>query len=261
MRPRSCLLLLSLTALAGCRDAPSTAPPPAASSAPPATTAATTSSARAAALELVEFTTGGADASQALPLVLALHGLGDRPESFSTWLRDLPAPARVYGLRAPLAWGPGFSWFPPTSRGGPVDADAIGPGVSEAVSLLLADLDRLVARKPTRGKPVVTGFSQGGMLSFALLARAPGRLAAAIPIGGLLPASADIAPPPPSPPLLAAFHGAADERVPVGLARVSVERFQKKGWSAELREYPGVGHSISADERRALLQAIAGALP
>jgi len=204
--------------------------------------------------------TGGADASQPLPLILVMHGLGDRPESFTSWQREITAQARVYSLRGPKAHGQGFSWFDPASRGGgPVDAAALGPGVREAAERVIANLDRLVARKPTRGKPVVTGFSQGGMVSFALAALAPGRVSASLPIGGVLPTAIEPAPPPPSPPLLLAFHGAADPRVPVELARTSTGRFQQRGWSAELREYPGVGHSIGPDERRDLMRALSDA--
>ena len=69
-----------------------------------------------------------------------------------------------------------------------------------------------------------------------------------------------LAPPPGAPPLVA-FHGDDDQRVPVALARGSIERFTKAGWAASLRSFPHVGHSIGADERRALFEAIGAALP
>lgn len=245
------LVALGAFVLGACKD-PAPAPPQ------PAPVAA--SPPRAPSLSLVEFTTAGADDRQPLPLILALHGLGDRPENFGGWLRALPAPARVYVLRAPRPYGDGFSWFEPTGRR-VVDAESLGPGVREAAQIVLADLDALVARKPTRGKPVLTGFSQGGMISFAVAAMAPERIAAALPIGGVLPSAVEPAKPPAQAPKLLAFHGAADERVPAALARASVERFRGQGWSPELREYPGVGHSIGPEERRDLLQTIAASLP
>ena len=223
--------------------------------------AAATAATAALDLDLIEFTTAGADAAQALPLVLALHGLGDRPENFGTWLRELPVAARVYALRAPQAWGQGFSWFQPTSRSGPADPDTLGPRAEEATGRILANLDRLLARRPTRGKPVVVGFSQGGMLAFALAARSPERFAGVFPVSGVLATSIEPAAAPASAPRLLAFHGVDDARVPIALGRLSVERFRAQGWTAELREYSGLGHSISPDERRALLDAIASALP
>jgi phospholipase/carboxylesterase len=241
--------VLVIALLVGCKEpAASSSPAPA----PPA--------GRAPTLGLVEFTTGGASDGDTLPLVLALHGLGDRPESFAGLLRGLPAAARVYALRAPLLHGDGFSWFPPSGRA-VVDVSALGPGVRGAAELLLADLDALVARKPTRGKPLLTGFSQGGMVSFAVAAMAPGRIAGAFPVGGVLPSAIEPTAPPPGAPRLMAFHGASDARVPTATARDSVERFRARGWQVSLQEYPGVGHSISADERRDLLQAIATSLP
>jgi phospholipase/carboxylesterase len=247
-----------------CKEpAPSSTPSPTHAPASPAARApakTSPSGPAAPALALVEFTTGGADESQPLPLVLALHGLGDRPENFGGWLRALPAPARVDVLRAPMAYGDGFSWFEPTGRS-VVDAGSLGPGVEAAARRVLSDLDALVARRPTRGRPVLTGFSQGGMISFAVAALAPERIAAALPIGGVLPTAIEPPAAPAKAPLLVAFHGADDARVPVGLARTSVERFRGRGWGAELRAYPGVGHSIGPDERRDLLQALASCLP
>lgn len=252
-RAASLVALASLVLLAACRE-PTSSPAP-------GQTATASAPVAAPDLELVEFTTAGADASQPLPLIVVMHGLGDRPENVPPWLRDLPAPARVYALRAPKPHGNGFSWFDVTSRpGGPVDAALIGPGVRDAAERVLANLDRLVARKPTRGKPVVTGFSQGGMISFALAALAPERLTGAFPIGGVLPSSIEPPAPPAAAPLLRAFHGGSDARVPIDLARASIERFRSRGWSAELRDYPGVGHTIAPDERRDLLRALADAV-
>ncbi len=263
---------VAVLVLAGCRDEASVAAPTVArgpqglapsSSAPRAAGSASAAPPPPVPVDegLVEFTTAGADPAQPLPLVIALHGLGDRPENFATWLRELPVPARVYALRAPTPWGPGFTWFPVTSRpGGTVDPAKIGPGVDEARSRLLADLDRLVARRPTHGWPVLTGFSQGGMLSFAMAARSPERFAGVFPISGVLPESIEPLAPPAGAPRLVAFHGDDDPRVPVSLARTSIERFTAHGWKASLRSYPGVSHAIGTDERRALLEAIGGAL-
>ena len=63
-------------------------------------------------LEYLEVLTGGAAETDAVPIVIAMHGLGDHPETFRLLLDDLPAKARVIFPRAPMPHGPdGFSWF------------------------------------------------------------------------------------------------------------------------------------------------------
>jgi predicted esterase len=82
------------------------------------------------------------------------------------------------------------------------------------------------------------------------------------PIGGFL------APPllpsvwPPGAPKIPvhAFHGAADERVPVEGARSTVRALKALGLDARLTEYPGVGHRVVPEMQRDIVQAIEEAL-
>ena len=103
------------------------------------------------------------------------------------------------------------------------------------------------------------------LLSCALYPQAIG---VSLPVAGLLPDA--VAPrtssqPDPSSgeaklPIVIAFHGDADRRVPEARAALAVERLQAAGYDARIRRYPGVGHSISASMRRDLLAAIAAAV-
>src|SRR6185369_5788604 len=66
----------------------------------------------ASGLQYLEVLTGDAAPGDAVPMVVALHGLGDHPESFRLLLDDLPARARVVFPRGPMPHGEdGFSWF------------------------------------------------------------------------------------------------------------------------------------------------------
>jgi phospholipase/carboxylesterase len=220
------------------------APPPApASSAAPASGAAP-----AIEIEHLEAVTGGADARDALPMIVAIHGLGDRPESLLAALRGFDRPARLIAPRGIDRFGDGYSWFP---LRGDVSGEEVGRGILRAADALSALLRRLAAERPTRGKPIVTGFSQGGALTLALATHHADRIGAAFPIGGWLPPS--IAPSAPAglPPIVA-LHGEADTRVPIGPTRDALAALAASGAHAELRAYPGVGHTITAEMRRDL---------
>jgi phospholipase/carboxylesterase len=206
-------------------------------------------------LDFLERVAAGADPSAALPMVVALHGLGDRPESFGHLFDGFPAPVRLIFPRAPDSWGKGWSWFP------------LGPGAAFEEGLLrsadrvAALVRRLREQRPTQGPVVVTGFSQGGMLSFVLAARHPDLFSAVVPIAGFLPETLRVsllqtATTAGARPKLVAYHGDADDRIPFEQGRLTVEAFTAAGFDAELRPWPNTGHTIPAtmrDDHRSLL--------
>ena len=112
-------------------------------------------------LEYVEILTGGAQASEPLPLVIALHGYGDTPDNFSDLWRHYPKAARIVLLQAPKNKGRGFSWFtivrPIDFSHHPVSHEILNVSVD-----IVRTVRHLMATRPTVGRPIVTGFSQGG---------------------------------------------------------------------------------------------------
>jgi phospholipase/carboxylesterase len=215
--------------------------------------AATTSDTEAAGVRFVEILTGGASPSDSLPLVVGIHGLGSSPERFGLLLSSLSTPARLilpYGLDP---YGEGFAWFPEWR-----DDAELAAGTQRAADRLAAMIDELVRRRPTRGKPIVAGFSQGGILSFALAVLHPESIRAAFPISGLLaqalwpnqwPAGREM-------PRVHASHGTADDRIAIADARATVRRLEAVGFSADLKEYPGVTHTTTPEMRRDLVRAM-----
>ena len=132
-------------------------------------------------MRFVEILTGGASPSDSLPLVVGIHGLGGRPENFGRVLSSLTTRARLvlpYGLEP---YGEGFAWFLPWR-----DDAELAAGTTRAANRLAAMIDELVQRRPTAGKPIVTGFSEGGILSFALAVLHPESVRATFPVSGLL---------------------------------------------------------------------------
>jgi phospholipase/carboxylesterase len=181
-----------------------------------------------------------------------IHGLGDSPGPHWLDLVQLQRPARLIMPAAPTPYLDGFSWFPFRARG--ADPAELAHGISRAAAQLANALELLQRHRPTRGLPIVTGFSQGGMLSFALALRHPERLQLALPISGLLPEPLWPTGPAPRVPPIVALHGSADDLVPIAPTERLVAALEKHGYDVTLHRHAGVGHSIS-DAMRAQVAA------
>lgn len=262
-RPRVALaaatLACALTAATGCSKQPP-APAvggPAEAAAPPAPPPKPESPRTTvrAGLPMLEHFLNGADETS--PVVVVIHGMGDRPDSFVAPFSTFPATVRVVFPRAPRPYGGGFSWF--TFDPSMSDAD-FGREVGEADRVLFAALTELLG--PTR-RFYVMGFSQGGFLAFAAAAQHPDRVLAAFPVAGSLPGP--LHPKPldaggrPAAPVFA-FHGEADAVVQLRWGQETVDSFRAKGSEATIRTYPGVGHTIPEPERKDIQDAILAAL-
>lgn len=261
LRARPVWVALSLLLALGCAREPvaQPAPVPSAEAAPvgaepiaaPAPTAA-------APLGFVETVTAGAGKADRLPLIIAVHGLGDRPENFIRLFEGLPFPARVVAPRGPDAHGRGHSWFPvriPVERADP----RMVAGVRSAAGKLAALSAWLQARRPTVGRPLITGFSQGGISSFAVAIHHPDAIAGAVPIAGALPAALWSGPGPSVP--VVALHGEADRVVPFADGAALVDALAGRGVSARMIPFEGVAHSVPSAVRRALYETLAELAP
>ncbi len=211
-----------------------------------------------AAVDAVHEYTGGARADDTVPIIVAVHGLGDRPEAFAQLFQGFPQRAHFIFPAGGLKWGDGFAWWPIS---GHIDEESVTAGLSAAAARLVGGV-RLWRNGQAAGRPVITGFSQGGMLSFALAARYPGDIFEAVPVSGLLPQAMIPASWPPGEPRprVFALHGDADTRVPYAIAQRTVTALRGLGLDVELKSYPGVAHTISAEMQRDLFAALSAAL-
>ncbi len=202
-------------------------------------------------VEVIELFPNGADETS--PLVVAIHGMGDTPDNWIDGWRTFPARVQIVLPRAFTPHGGGFSWF--TFRDGMTDAE-FGAAVGAAEARLWAGIAKLAGAR----RLIVTGFSQGAFLSFAFASRHPDKVAYAFPVSGscpgpLLPAAGVRAAP------VIAFHGTTDGTVAFKWGRAAVDGFKERGSEASLREYPGVGHTITAPMKADLWAEIEKALP
>lgn len=182
--------------------------------------------------------------------ILALHGRGDSPDHFRGLYEGLPLDATVWIPRAPDEIRPrSFSWFAASST---VSPEVLGEQIA-------AQTDRIAAGLQNPPEPahklVVTGFSQGGMLSYAMAVRHPDQITSAIPIGGALPAplwpsaSTKVAP-------IHGFHGQIDQIVPLAPTEALVAELKTRGADATLKTYPNVAHTISREMRADYVNAL-----
>ncbi len=195
---------------------------------------------------------GGARADERVPMIVAMHGMGGEPAGMLPIFRNYARRARII-LPFGHPSGGMYQWF--VSPRDDVDAETIVRETDRVAGAIVA----LVASRPTIGRPLVTGFSQGGMVTFALAVTHPELIAAAFPIGGSLPIALFSRSQSTALPPITAFHGTLDLAVPTQNARDSIIELKRAGFAAELIEYPGLAHDISDSEDADILERIARA--
>jgi phospholipase/carboxylesterase len=183
------------------------------------------------------------------PTVVALHGWGASAMDL-LGLAPYLAGGRFLVLcpqgRIEVPLGPmvGYGWFPLT-MGAPPDPSTFAAGVDDAARFI----DAAVRRYPVDpNKLVVLGFSQGGVIAYALALREPARFAGLAALSSWLPE--------PVAPTLAAgaydrlsvlvHHGTSDDLIDVARGRESVERLRSLRVPITYREFD-MGHEINAD--------------
>ena len=164
----------------------------------------------------------------AVPLLLFLHGAGERGKDLSK--------VKMHGPPKMIEQGHTFNAIV-VSPQCPKDS-----WWSYEVDALIALLDKIERDyNIDKNRIYVTGLSMGGYGTFALAARQPERFAAAVPIcgGGELFAAVRLTDLP-----MWVFHGEADKVVPVEESKRLVRMIQNAGGKhAKLTLYPGVGHN------------------
>lgn len=181
-----------------------------------------------------------------MPLLILFHGRGGRP-TIPKGPYLTTRPIRVFIPRGPDPLKDGFNWLATWTNSGQIEL--LSRSLAGRVDQLMPAIEAYTKLRPTLGRPIVAGFSQGGILSFALATRYPAQFEAVFPIAGWLPPG--LVPTEKLPgvkyPYIHAFHGGADTVVPTEKGRASVAALRKAGIAIEYTEFPGVGHEVTAE--------------
>lgn len=164
------------------------------------------------------------DSKESWPLVLFLHGSGERGDDLELVKKHGPPKRVAAGKEFP------FILISPQC-----------PDIERWSPRILAALLDIIIKKyhVDEDRVYVTGLSMGGFGTWAMAAKYPERFAAIAPIcGGGDP---DLAKALTKTPVWA-FHGAKDPAVPVKRSQEMVKAIKKAGGQAKLTIYPDAGH-------------------
>lgn len=179
------------------------------------------------------------DPNQSYPLVLFLHGAGERGTDNRRQLSVQTAPLVFARPENQKRW-PCFMMAPQCPNNG-AWANLGQPNPTTWMRLTLEALAGLMKEfRIQPGRLYITGLSMGGYGTWDTICRYPGLFAAAVPIcgGGDVRVAANCAATP-----IWAFHGSADATVPVERSREMIAAVIAAGGEPLYTEYPGVGHN------------------
>lgn len=178
------------------------------------------------------------------PLLVLFHGYLSNEQDLMGLVPGLPAEFTVAAVRAPVALGPGYTWFPLMH-----EADFSLEKVTKAAADLWSWLDSV---KDRHSSVSLLGFSMGMAVATTLLRHRPAEIAAVVGLSGFaVPAGGDAffddeAVKAARPPL---FWG-RDQADPV----ITADKVEfTHAWANEHVDltkvlYAGIGHGVSAQE-------------
>jgi len=186
----------------------------------------------------------GAPLGQSPAVVIMVHGRNAGPENILDLTTALDRPAFTY--LAPAAAG--RTWYPFSFM---ADVEKNEPGLTSALSMLAALVAKVESHGVPRSRIVMLGFSQGACLTSEFAVRNAARFGGFVVFtGGLIgppgtawnyPGSFDGTP---------IFQGSSDPdpHVPASRVEESAAIYTSMGARVTTRIYPGMGHTINADE-------------
>lgn len=200
------------------------------------------------------------DAGMTYPVVLFLHGAGERGANNEAQLKYFPVWMASAAMRERF---PCFVIAPQCREGtawsdvdwGSMDSAAMPEQPTHQLQAASRILDTVIETLPADPNRVyLTGLSMGGYGAWELALRQPERFAAVVPIcgGGDESQAARLASLP-----IWAWHGEADDVVPVIRSRRMVGAIKKAGGNPRYTELPGMGH----DSWTAAYTGVDGVIP
>lgn len=206
-------------------------------------------------LLVYEVVVGAASFDDELPLLVQIHGRASRPQLPRGDHRRAP-PARLMIPRAPEPLGRGYTWFPVSVTEDLPDRVLAGH-IRTRADELAPVIARFAEERPTEGRPIVSGFSQGGMLSMGLAVLHPELIDGAFPLAGWLPRElvdeglrrqvgreASVFPP------IRVINADRDPIIPVQETLATVAYMQSRGIDARCDVFAHDEHTMTGEMRR-----------
>lgn len=198
--------------------------------------------------------TAGVPLNEAQAAMILVHGRGATAESILTLAAEFETPGMAY--LAPQAAT--NTWYPQSFLA-PIEQNE--PYLASALAVLASLLERTRGAGITDERVILLGFSQGACLASEFVARNAHRYGGLAALsGGLIgpdgtprdyPGTLDGTP---------VFLGCSDVDFHIPKERVleSAAVFERMGANVDARLYPGMGHTVNADEIDAVKRMLRG---
>lgn len=193
-------------------------------------------------------TPDGYDPDKTYPTVVLLHGYGSNMNDLAGLCPAIERDRYIYvcpNAPIPVQIGPGtvgYAWTPPGADHTPEDAE-------KAEDMLNVFFDEIVEDLPIdEDRMVLGGFSQGGMMTYALGLTNPGVFRGLVALSARINDQEDLRerfPTDRDQPILVA-HGTEDSMISIDDARRTVRFLEEEGYQPAYKEY-SMGHEISQD--------------
>lgn len=182
------------------------------------------------------------------PVLLLLHGYGSNDEDLFSFATELPDEYYIISARAPYNMQHGsYAWYAIN-----FDADenkfSDNEQAKSSRDLILKFIDELIATYPIDpDKVILTGFSQGAILSYAIALSYPDRISKVVALSGYINEDimkTDYQNNDFSNLKIFHSHGTVDQVIPIEWARKTSPFLEALKINATYKEYP-VGHGVA----------------
>jgi len=186
--------------------------------------------------------------------MIMIHGRGATAESILTLATEL----RLDDVACIAPQAAGHTWYP-FSFLAPMAQNE--PGLSSAINVIAGLIAQITREGVSTDRIALLGFSQGACLSLEFAARHAQRYAAIVGLSG------GVIGPPGAPRNYAGrFDGTpvflgcsdVDAHIPVERVHETADVFRGLGANVDERIYPGMGHTVNADELAAVRAVVRG---
>jgi phospholipase/carboxylesterase len=200
-----------------------------------------------AGVRYLERMRGKADPNAAVPMVVLFHSMGARPEGHARMLANIGPSRLIVPQGAHQTATGGYKWWRKGVKAGVTgDAEERAQAVGDwqAASDRAAEFIRQIVRcRPTLGKPILTGSSQGGEMTLLLASTRPDIVHSGVAVSSYLLEpfwNKRMAP-------VRMIHGTGDRTVRFDWAQDYAERMIDDGAALSFQAYQSDGHSVTKE--------------